>query len=83
VTFSLPGFQTLKRENIQVVQSQTVELEIEMKVGALSQEISVTGESPILDTKSTNVAVNIDKNLSTRLPAPKISGVCWNTRRPA
>jgi hypothetical protein len=71
VTLSLPGFQTLKRENIQVVQSQTVELEIEMKVGTVSQEISVTEESPVLDTKSTNVAVNIDKNLLDSTPGAK------------
>src|SRR6516225_9804127 len=60
VTFALPGFQTIKRENIQVVQGQTVELDIEMKVGAVTQELTVTEESPVLDTKSTNVAVTMD-----------------------
>jgi hypothetical protein len=71
VTLALPGFQTMKRENIQVVQSQTVELNIEMKVGAVTQEISVSADSPVLDTKSTNVAVNIDLNLLNSTPGAK------------
>jgi hypothetical protein len=71
VTLSLPGFQTLKRENVQVVQSQTVNLDIQMQVGNVSQEISVTAESPVLDAKSTGVAVNIDKNLLDLTPGAK------------
>jgi hypothetical protein len=71
VTLALPGFQTVKRENVQVVQSQTVALDIQMIVGAVAQELTVTAESPVLDTKSTNVAINIDKNLLESTPGAK------------
>jgi hypothetical protein len=71
VTLALPGFQTVKRENVQVVQSQTVSLDIQMVVGTIAQELTVTAESPVLDTKSTNVAVNIDKNLLEVTPGAK------------
>src|SRR5215831_7918961 len=71
VTLSLPGFQTLKRENVQVVQSQTVSLDLEMKVGSVSEELTVTSESPVLDAKSTSVAVNIDKAILDSTPGGK------------
>src|SRR5262245_51016907 len=71
VTSSLPGFQTLKRENVVVNQGQTVSLQIELKVGAISEEVSVTAESPVLDVKSTNVNVNIDKAIIETTPGGK------------
>src|SRR5215469_14283745 len=71
VTLSLPGFQTLKRENVQVVQSQTVSLDLEMKVGSVSEELTVTSESPVLDAKTTNVNVNIDKAILDSTPGGK------------
>jgi len=71
VTLSLPGFQTLKRENVVVLQNQTVSLDIEMKVGTVAEELTVTAESPILDVKSTNVNVNIDKAILETTPGGK------------
>jgi hypothetical protein len=71
VTLSLPGFQTLKRENVQVVQSQTVSLDLEMRVGSVSEELTVTSESPVLDAKTTNVNVNIDKAILDSTPGGK------------
>ncbi len=71
VTAALPGFQTLKRENVVVNQGQTVSLDIELKVGAISEEVTVTAESPVLDVKSTNVSVNIDKAILDTTPGGK------------
>src|SRR5215510_1981755 len=53
VAVSLPGFQTLKRENVVVVQGQTVSLDLQLTVGAVTDEVTVTAESPVLDMKST------------------------------
>src|SRR5262245_17281349 len=71
VAVSLPGFQTLKRENVVVVQGQTVSLDLQLSVGAVSDEVTVTAESPVLDMKSTNVNVNIDKAILETTPGGK------------
>ncbi len=46
VTFTLPGFATLKREGIVLTGSFTASVDAEMKVGGLEETVTVTGESP-------------------------------------
>ena len=49
VTFSLAGFTTIKREGIELTGSFTATVSVEMKVGAVSETIVVTGETPVVD----------------------------------
>src|ERR1700676_1021423 len=51
VTFTLQGFNTLKREGIELTGSFTATINAELKVGALAETITVTGESPIVDVQ--------------------------------
>ena len=71
VKVSLQGFQTISRENVVLVQSQTVTLEFTMKVSTVSEELTVKGESPVVDTKSTTVNVNLDSKLLENTPGGK------------
>lgn len=71
VKLTLQGFQTFNRENVVVTQNQTVSLDLNMKIGAMKDEVTVTAESPIVDTKSTSVAVNIDKKILETTPGGK------------
>src|SRR5262245_14025587 len=71
VKLSLQGFQTINRENVVVQQNQTVSLDMAMKVGNLSESVTVTAESPVVDSKNVNVAVNIDKKLLETTPGGK------------
>ena len=52
VTFTLPGFSTVQREGIELTSDFTATINAELKVGALEETITVTGESPIVDTQS-------------------------------
>ena len=52
VKFTLPGFSTVSREGIELTSNFTASVNAEMKVGALEETITVTGESPIVDTQS-------------------------------
>jgi hypothetical protein len=71
VRTSLQGFQTVIREGVVVRQGQTIPLEITMKVSALAEEITVKGESPVIDTKSANVNISLDKSLLENTPGGK------------
>src|SRR6185295_10417889 len=52
VTFALPGFSGVKREGIEVTASFTASVNADLKVGAVSETITVTGETPIVDVQS-------------------------------
>jgi hypothetical protein len=52
VTFTLPGFGTVKREGVELTSDFTATVNAEMKVGTLEETITVTGESPIVDTQA-------------------------------
>src|SRR5262245_24631070 len=52
VTFSLTGFSTVKREGVEVSTNITANIDGELKVGAVQETITVTGESPVVDIQS-------------------------------
>src|SRR4051812_27315072 len=53
LTFTLSGFTTVKREGVAVSGSGVVPLSVELTVGNLTENITVTGDSPLVDTQST------------------------------
>jgi Carboxypeptidase regulatory-like domain/TonB-dependent Receptor Plug Domain len=67
----LQGFQTVIREDIVVRQGQVASVEISMKVSSLAEEITVKGESPVVDTKTVGSRVSIDKDLLDNTPGGK------------
>jgi hypothetical protein len=52
VTFTLTGFSVVRREGIELTSDFTAPVNTELRVGALEETITVTGESPIVDTQS-------------------------------
>jgi hypothetical protein len=52
VKFVLTGFSTVVREGVEVSGSATVSINADMRVGALEETITVTGESPVVDLQS-------------------------------
>jgi hypothetical protein len=53
VTFTLTGFNTVKRDNVDVTGSGTATVDADLKVGAIAETITVTGETPIVDVSTT------------------------------
>jgi hypothetical protein len=68
LTFELPGFQTTTRDNIRVVINQTLTVDMQMNVATLQETVTVTGESPIVDTTTTTLGTNFTKELLTEIP---------------
>ena len=63
VTFSLPGFSTVKREGIELSGAFVAVVNAELKVGTLQETIVVTGETPIVDVQSTARQTTMDNEL--------------------
>src|SRR5437762_3313567 len=49
VTFTLAGFQTIKREDIRLTVGFVAKVDASMKVGSLEETITVSGASPVVD----------------------------------
>src|SRR5438477_11434201 len=49
VTFSLTGFASVKREGIELTGSFTATVNADMRVGAVSETVTVSGEAPAVD----------------------------------
>jgi len=68
VTFELPGFNTLKRENIQIAMGFTATVNVELGVASLQETVTVTGDSPVIDTSNTRVQQNFKLEALQELP---------------
>jgi hypothetical protein len=68
LTFTLPGFNTVKREGIQLSGTFTATIDTELRVGAIEETITVTGETPIVDVQSGTRQRVIDRDLIDGLP---------------
>jgi hypothetical protein len=68
ITFELPGFKVLKREGIRVVIGQTLTVDARLEVATLEETVTVTGESPVVDTTTTAIGTNFTKELLTEIP---------------
>jgi hypothetical protein len=74
LTFTLPGFSVVKREGIELTGSGTVQVNAELKVGALEETITVTGETPVVDVQNSARQQVLSGDLVSRTPAAR----SWN-----
>jgi hypothetical protein len=71
VSFSLTGFSTVKREDVIVSGSGVITINADMRVGALEETLTVTGQSPIVDTQSIRREVVLNNETLSTLPATR------------
>ncbi len=68
VTFTLPGFATVKRDGIELSGSLTATVNADMRVGGLEETITVTGAAPVVDVQGVQQQRVLDKELIDTLP---------------
>src|SRR5205823_1046028 len=71
VTFTLPGFSTVKREGIELTGTFVATVNAELRVGALEETITVTGETPIVDVQSAKVQQTVSKEILSAIPSSR------------
>ena len=68
MTFTLTGFKTFKREGIELPSEFTATINAEMRVGALEETITVTGESPVVDVTTAVHTQVLDREAIDAIP---------------
>jgi len=71
VTFTLPGFSTVKREGVALEGTFTATINTDMRVGELTETITVTGESPIVDIQSVRRQMVLDNDMISAIPSSR------------
>ncbi|HZT75580.1 MAG TPA: carboxypeptidase regulatory-like domain-containing protein [Vicinamibacterales bacterium] len=69
LTFSLPGFSSVKREGIELQANFTATINAEMKVGAVEETVTVAGESPVVDVQTNTKAQVLPREVLDAVPS--------------
>ncbi len=72
VTFTLTGFSSVKREGVELGSGFTASVNVTMAVGALSETITVTGASPVVDTQTVRQQETLNTRELESLPSGNI-----------
>jgi hypothetical protein len=71
VTAILPGFTTVIREGVVVSVGRSVELPMTLKIAQVAETITVSGESPVIDTRATGTATNFTADELSKIPTSR------------
>jgi outer membrane receptor protein involved in Fe transport len=68
LTMELTGFATLQRKDLVLNVSQTLNLDIQLGVASMSETVTVSGDTPLLETTSSSVGGVVDVNKIEQMP---------------
>jgi len=68
VKFELAGFSPVEVPDVNLLLGKTLDVSPLMKVGGLQEAVTVTGETPLIDSRSTTIAHNITAEEFDRIP---------------
>jgi hypothetical protein len=71
ITYELAGFSTVNREGIRVGLGFTATVNIELSVASLTESVTVSGQSPVVDITSTKTATNFDAAQLASIPSAR------------
>jgi hypothetical protein len=68
IRFTLPGFRPLTRRDVLVQLEQTIALNVSLEQSTIAEDITVIGQSPLIDVKSTTKGSTMTKEVFMQLP---------------
>jgi len=66
----LQGYKTVDRGAIRIGTQQFLTLDLTMEVGAITENVTVTGEAPLIETSNASQGTVLDNEALQTLPAP-------------
>jgi hypothetical protein len=68
LAFDLSGFQSSVREGIRITLGFNAQVNISLNVATLQETVTVSGQSPVIDTSSTRIQTNYDQQTLASIP---------------
>src|SRR5688572_21591477 len=72
VTFTLSGFTTVKREGIELAGRFIATVDGDMRVGAITETITVSGAAPVVDVTSSRTETTISGQTVSEIPTSRL-----------
>src|SRR5438094_506350 len=69
ITFNLTGFSTVKKDGIELASNFTAQINADLKVGAVEETVTVSGESPVVDVQSNAKAQVLSRDVLDAVPS--------------
>src|SRR3954465_14330086 len=70
VKATLQGYKTIDRGGIRIGTQQFLTLDLTMEVGSITENVTVTGEAPLIDTSNASTGTTLDSAALQTLPSP-------------
>jgi len=72
ISYTLPGFTTVKKDGVEVSGAGVITVNADLRVGGVQETITVTGESPVVDTQtSTRRQMVLSSSVIQAIPASR------------
>jgi hypothetical protein len=71
VRFEMSGFTRVIREGVRVETGFSAEVNGRLKVSALQETVTVSGEAPVIDTKSQTLAATFNREMLENIPSAR------------
>jgi hypothetical protein len=71
VTFTLPGFKTVKRDGIELTGTFVATVSADLAVGTLDETITVTGQSPVVRRPEREGAADDERDVIAAIPSSR------------
>jgi Carboxypeptidase regulatory-like domain len=71
VRFTLVGFATIKRDQIDVPSNVTVPINVDLKVGSIEETVVVSGQSPVVDVQNVSRMQVLTRELMDAIPSAR------------
>lgn len=66
--FELPGFQNVSRDGVRITLGFNAQVNVQLGVASLQETVTVSGQSPVIDTSATRVQTNYDAQQLASIP---------------
>jgi hypothetical protein len=71
VTFEIAGFKKLVRESVVITAGFNAEINAKLEISTVQESVTVSGESPVVDTKSTQLGGNFNLKALQDIPTAR------------
>ena len=74
ILFSLPGFESVRNEGVELASDITVPINVVLKIGSVAEAITVSGATPLVDVQVAARTQVLTKELTDALPTARTYG---------
>jgi hypothetical protein len=71
VTFQMSGFARFVRRDVRIETGFAAEVSPQLSVSTVQEEVVVSGETPVIDTKSTTLSATFNQEMLEKLPSAR------------